>query len=305
MKVAVGSRCFAFTLVEMMIATGIFTIVALVGYLLISSSSVLLAENISLNHTNTTVRGSLDRLSAELNQAVQYSTVANGQTVLSPGTLLNSDSSTYTGSGSAAGILFDRFIGGPFVANDSSTSIATNATSFALSASKTSFTSPPTPQVNDVAILQSDTSQRPLIRSVSSSTSGTNNLYTVTVTPAFATAITWVSGMKETAYLVHRKAIIVVPNGANYEMRLYPDAESLSTSNYNNSSSYVVLTTDIGKNSGENTPFSLSTQNGSTFLSIAMRVNDQLYNNYLATRQATEFNTFLRADAMMRPRNTY
>jgi hypothetical protein len=34
-----------------------------------------------------------------------------------------------------------------------------------------------------------------------------------------------------------------------------------------------------------------------------MRVEDHQYNNYLASHQAKEFNTFLRVDTMLRPRN--
>jgi len=55
----------------------------------------------------------------------------------------------------------------------------------------------------------------------------------------------------------------------------------------------------------ESKPFTLKQQNGVSFLNIAMRVEGQTYNRALATRQAQEFNTFLRVDTMLRPRNFF
>jgi hypothetical protein len=86
---------------------------------------------------------------------------------------------------------------------------------------------------------------------------------------------------------------------------MYNNAETVV--DYNDPAGYVVLTRGIGtqviNGLDEKTPFSLVTQNGNKFLGIAMRVEDQQYNKYLATRQAKEFNTFLRVDTALRPRN--
>jgi hypothetical protein len=128
-------------------------------------------------------------------------------------------------------------------------------------------------------------------------------------------AIAWTSATQQTAYLLHRKALVVVPpaslsplNGIYpvAELRFYPDAENL-TGVINDSTKYVVLTGAIGTKTinglAEQKPFSLVTQNQATFVNIAMRVEDQQFNRRLATQQADEFNTFLRVDTMLRPRN--
>ena len=76
---------------------------------------------------------------------------------------------------------------------------------------------------------------------------------------------------------------------------------------YSDPANYVVLSQELSGQAGENTPFSLVTplapQNGNKFLNIAMRVEDQRFNQSLAVKQAKEFNTFLQLDTMLRPRN--
>ena len=132
-------------------------------------------------------------------------------------------------------------------------------------------------------------------------------LGTYTVPPiASGTAIPWGSGSQQTAYIVHRKAFVVVPvSGTSAELRMYRDAETVI--DYNDSTKYVVLTREIGTKTIngllENKPFSIVTQNGASFLNIAMRAENQEFNKRLATQQANEFNTFLRVDTMLRPRN--
>ena len=114
--------------------------------------------------------------------------------------------------------------------------------------------------------------------------------------------------MKKIAYVIHREAVIVALTNGRAELRFYRNAEGLDTSNCNNGSTYTVLTRDIGTGgigtpADETTPFSYVTQGTTRFLNIAMRVEDRQFNAYLAWRQAKEFNTFLRVDTMLRPRN--
>ena len=132
-----------------------------------------------------------------------------------------------------------------------------------------------------------------------------NTLGTYTVPPG--NSVPWSSATQQTAYLIHRRAFIVVPVNGNAaaELRLYPDVETVT--NYDDTAKYVVLSRTIGTKTvsglSENLPFSLVTQNGATFVNVAMRVEDQQFNRRLATQQTNEFNTFLRVDAMLRPKN--
>ncbi len=301
----------AYTLVEISIGLAVLFLVGTVGYSTLINSTTLLAKNVSLNSSNITVRGVLDRIYAEVNQA-------NGLPKL-----INADGSAATDSGPAAGIIFDRYLGGPYVVGNPGPGLSATATSLKLYCSTDPLASPPVPVKNDV--IRMDASSRPLVSSCTSSTSFSSpipspapspgQMLTVTLqsqlgnytvpTISSGTAIPWSSSVQQTAYLVHRKAFVVVPVNGRGELRMYNDAEGLT--NYNDLTKYVVLTRAIGTQiiagQDESKPFSLVTQNATKFLSIAMRVEDQQFNKYLAAHQSKEFNTFLRIDTSLRPRS--
>ena len=127
---------------------------------------------------------------------------------------------------------------------------------------------------------------------------------------ATGTAIPWTSYMQQTAYVIHRKAFVVVPvngiNGPPAELRMYTNAENLP-SVINDPTQYVGLSREIGTNQRANSPFEKSgatkdqnkpfaiytdSATGTSYVSIAMRVEDQQFNKRLATQQSKEFNTF-------------
>ena len=323
------SNSAAFSLVEISIALAVLTIAGGVAYSMLMSSTTLLAKNLSLNSSNTMARAALDRMYSELNQANRLPT------------LVNDDGTAVTdATAPAAGVVFDRYVGGPYIVGNPGTGLSATATTFKLFFSTDPLASPPVPVANDVVIM--DGSTRAL---VSSSSTPTSSFSAPTPTPAptpgkmvtvtlqanlgsYATppvssgiAIPWSSSTQQTAYVIHRKAFVVVPvngiNGPPAELRMYQDAEKLTTV-INDPTKYVVLTREIGTKpraktlfetpggtSYENKPFAIYTDSatGIPYLSIAMRVEDQQFNKRLATQQAKEFNTFLRVDAFLRPRN--
>ncbi len=303
------------SLAEMCITIAVIMIVGALAYSMMMNSTTLLAKNLSLNSSNLQSRTVLDRIFAEMNQSNQLPT------------LINADGSAVIGSGPAAGIAFDRYIGGPYVVGTPGSGLAATATTFNLFYSADPLASPPVPVKNDVVIM--DGSTRALVSSCSAPTTTLaaptptpaptpgrmvtvtlqNTLGTYTNPPVSSgTAIAWSSTTQQTAYLIHRKAFIVVPgsdpNGPA-QLRLYSNVETVT--DYSDATTYVILSRNIGTKTingvAENTPFSLVTQNGSTFLNIAMRVEDQQYNKRLASQQMADFNTFLRVDTMLRPRN--
>lgn len=90
-----------FTLVELSIGALILTIVGGIGYSILTSSTTLLAKNVSLNSSNTTLRTVLDRIYLEISQA-------NGMPkLITPGGVSSA-------IGPAAGVVFDRYLGGPY-----------------------------------------------------------------------------------------------------------------------------------------------------------------------------------------------
>jgi type II secretory pathway pseudopilin PulG len=281
----------AFTLVELMIGLVVFMLLGGVVYSILINATTLMAKNISLNASSTTLRTALDRVYSELNQA-------NGLP-----TLVSADStSAATASGPAAGMIFDRYLGGPYIVTNPGSGLVSTATSFSMKCSTDPLASPAVPQSNDVVSMD-EGNTRPLVQSCTSSTSGGLKTLTVQLQNPIGKDIPWGASVQKTAYLIHREAIIVALANGHAELRFYKDAETLTASNCNDVSTYTVLTRDIGTASGEATPFSYVTQGSTRFLNIAMRVEDRQFNAYLASRQANDFNTFLRVDTMLRPRN--
>ena len=318
-----------FSLAELCIAMAVLVVAGGVVYAMLMSSTTLLAKNLSLNSSNTLTRVALDRIYAELNQANRMPTLLDDT-----GTPVTDTSQP------AAGIAFDRYIGGPYIVGNPGTGLPATATSFKLFYSIDPLANPPPPVVDDVVIM--DGSTRALVFSCSAPTSSFSaptptpaptpgKMVTVTLKDKIGnyaippvtsgTAIPWTSSTQQTAYVIHRKAFVVVPvngiNGPPAELRMYTNAENLP-SVINDPTQYVVLSREIGtkqranspfEKSGatkyENKPFAIYTDSatGTSYVSIAMRVEDQQFNKRLATQQSKEFNTFLRVDAVLRPRN--
>lgn len=293
MKRKAISHSAGYSLVEICVVLAILMLVGGLAYAMVMNSTTLFAKNVSLNSANVILRTALDRMYSEINQA-------NGLPKL-----INADGTdAASASGPAAGIIFDRYLGGPYiVTNPSGTGLPATAQSFDMTRSTNALASPPIPATNDVICMDNGTN-RPRVSSCTVSGGGIQTL-SVTLQAPLGTAIPWSSSVNETAYLVHRKAFVVVPVNGRGELRMYNDAETVT--DYNNPADYVVLTREIGTQTQggeeEDKPFRILAQNGTNFLSVAMRVEDRQFNRVLATRQAGEFNTFLRVDTMLRPRN--
>lgn len=321
-------RRAGFTLVELSVTLGVATIVGGIAYSMLISSTTLLAKNMSINTSSITVRSALDRMYSDLNQARMTTEQLQG-------ILVNANGTPTGSTAPAAGIIFDRYVGGPYVVGNPGSGLPANATTFKLFYSTHALANPPAPVNNDVVIM--DGSTRLVVGCPTSCTATTSltspipnpaptsgKMATVSLpasknvgsyTTPTGSGIPWSSGTQQTAYLVHREAFIVVPHATNgtAELRMYPDAENLTTSIINDTTKYVVLTRSIGTKtvSGqlEHTPFSLVTKDAgnraldATHLKISMRVEDQQYNKRLNDLQANEFNTFLRVDSLFRPKN--
>jgi type II secretory pathway pseudopilin PulG len=294
MKTIIRQSIGAFTLIELLIGMVVAMVLGLAAYSILINATELMAKNVSLNASNTTLRSALDRVYAESNLATALPT------------LLNVDGSTAGGTGPAAGVAFDRYLGGPFIVqNPSGNGLKASDTTFQIKVSTDGVAYSAAPKQDDV-LLMDDGTTRPLVQNCTPATLAKNTgLQTLTVTlqAPLGKTVSWTSAVQKIANTVHREAFIVATVGTRAELRFYRNAEALAPGNYNDSSTYSVLTREIGTATGDTIPFSVVTQSGTSFLNIAMRVEDHQYNNYLASHQAKEFNTFLRVDTMLRPRN--
>ena len=302
MKIKSSSPNGGFTLAEISIGLMLLALVGGLAYSVLNSSSTLFAKNISLNSTNLSLRSALDRMYGDLNQAYGMPKLINVDGSLAP-------SSPNT---PAAGIAFDMYLAGPYVVtNPGGSGLTASTTTFTMKYYESdSLTKQVVPTAYDVVILDNGTT-RPVVRaqdtpSPSSVSSGIRTV-TVNLKSSLGAAVSWNSSTTKTAYLVHKKVYIVAPQTGYSELRMYPSAESVT--DYSNPSGYIVLARNLSDKTtnNESTPFSIvpDAATGTDFLKIAMRIEDQEFNNYLSVKQAKDFNTFLRVDTMVRPRNAF
>jgi hypothetical protein len=306
MKVKSAIRgCGGFTMVEILIGATLLTGVGIACYSMLLSSTVLFAKNVSLNSSGAVLRTALDRMYNDINHGYGMPK------------LINVDGSPATTT-SAAGITFDLFLGGPYVVtNPGTTGLPASATGLTMKhyASDT-LTAQPLPVANDVVVLDNGLT-RPVVNTCTSSISSNVRTLTIIFKSTLGSAVSWSSNTTKTASLVHKKTYIVAPANGDAELRMYNNPEAVT--DYSDPANYIVLSRGLsdkttvdqsGQTVNDKTPFSIVDENGSPcvgcsnpFLQIAMRVEDQGFDNTLKLKQANEFNTFLRLETRLRPRN--
>jgi prepilin-type N-terminal cleavage/methylation domain-containing protein len=276
-----------FTLVELLVGATIGAVVSLGVFAFLNTGSMLAARNLSLNLSSNSMRDSLDRVEQLIQQ---------GDTMP---TLINTSGTAATGP--AAGVRFDRYVGGPYVINPPALSVASSVTSLTLVNSMNSAASPPLPTEGDVIRIDGYATLRPRIGAGPYSTSTPSLGMRAVVVPLTTTLGTTVSASTLLrARLVRDVAVIVMPSGAGRQLRYYPDIAG--TSNLNDASKYKILTDQIGLETSDATPFSLVTIQNRSFVSMSLRVRASNFDNRLLGKQADRFNTFARVDSFIRPK---
>jgi hypothetical protein len=292
MKPARSSTNAAFTITEMMVAGTGLVITGMMAFLVLNGGTLLYARNVSSNHTNTELRLSMDRVFNEINTAEGI-----------PG-LINDDGSSCT-SGSAAGVRFDKYLGGPYlVTHPGGTGLLAGAMSFLMQRSTHPAASPPVPQAGDVILIQGEPGVRCVVASCQPGLVGAGNVQTLAVnlSTGLQRAVSWKPAEFKSAILVRRVAITVLDTGGRAELRYYPTAETLT--NYENQAGFSVVASEIAVQSGGATPFSIVTLGGNSFVGVSLGVRKVEMGKLFASRDPKEVNTFLSANTLLRPRNS-
>jgi hypothetical protein len=289
MKRSAQSRDGAFSLVETLMAAAVATVVGLAIFATMNSAMMMAARNLSVNLTNNSERGALDRIEEVIQQAYTMPVLISttGAAATSP----------------AAGTSFDYFVGGPYILNVSGSTVPSSTTSLTLVRSTNAVASPPIPSVGDVVMINgAPTAVRARISAVSvGSTDGSlHQTITVTLASALGSAVPIPSTGVLTATLGHMGAFIVMPSGTGQELRYYGSYET--TVNLNDPTQYVMLTDQIGIQSGDSTPFSLTQIQSTNFVNLSLRVRSSVFDQRLNGKQADQFNTFARLDIYIRPK---
>ena len=280
----VGSR--AFTLVEMLIGAALASGAGLAIFAVVHAAMLLAARNLSVNLTNTSVRGALDRAEQILQQADTLPVLigTSGTAAAAP----------------AAGVSFDSYLGGPYVISAPPAGLPASTTVLTAIRSTHPFASPPLPRVGDILrISNTDPALRPRVAAVFANPpdAAQHQAVSVTLTAALGTPVTFVASTVLTGKFVRPAALLAMPAGGKRELRYYPLFES--TTNLSDPAKYVLLTDQVGMLPEDATPFSLTTTQGRIFVGLSLRVRAGNFDQRLAGRQVGEFNTFSRVDSLL------
>jgi hypothetical protein len=281
-----SSHQAGFTIAELLVGSTVGIIVSLGIFAFINTSSMLTARNLALNLTSNSMRTALDR--AEF--LIQQSATAPK--------LIDTSANVVAGTGPAAGVRFDLFVGGPVVADPGTLSLTAATTNLAIRYAETSSRAP---SVGDIIRFDgSPTTLRPRIGAITSNTAISAGMRqaAVTLSTTLGTPVTSTTGLR--ARIVRDVALIVMPSGGGRQLRYYTDMSS--TVSLSDPTKYTVLSDQIAMETADATPFSKTTIDGSEFVSLSLRLRASNFDRRLIGKQADQFNTFAQVNTYIRPK---
>jgi hypothetical protein len=281
-------RLSGISLLELVIYFGIAVIISGVAYSFLRSTMTLYAKNMSIVHSHTNLRSVLDRIGNNLAQANSLPVLINTSGAVSPAP--------------SAGLYYDRYLGDPYVvANPTGTGLSAATTSVTITRSTVPMASPPVPHAGDALLIDDPNGTvRALISTctVGAVDAGTQRqAFTLTLTAALGTAISWSSTEIRTAKLTHREAFLVVPVVDRSEFRYFQNFEPMPV--LTNPANYSVISNQISILTGETTPFSIDTIGTDRIVRASFFARCTDFSTWLANKQAYEFNTFVRLNALL------
>ncbi|MDB6174941.1 MAG: hypothetical protein JWL59_4252 [Chthoniobacteraceae bacterium] len=276
-------------MVELLVSISMGVMISGLAFCLMQTGAPLLAKNISINYSHNSLRRSLDALGEGVQCSFYVPKLIDttGAPAVSP----------------AAGICFDRLVGDPYViTHPGGEGLSAAATSITLTFSADAIASPPLPKSGDVLIIDDAPDKlRPRVARVTGgAVEGAVKTVTITLDSALGTAISWDPAFSKGAKLVHREALIVMPNGARRELRHYRSFEPVPA--LNDVANYALISNQVGTSNSDITPFSIRTVGLDRWLDIDLRVRTSGFENRMAKQEFNEFSNFVRVQTMMTPR---
>jgi hypothetical protein len=248
----------------------------------------LYAKNMSIVHSHTNLRSVLDRLSNNLQQANSLPVLINTSGAVS--------------AAPSSGLYYDRFLGDPYViSNSTGSGIPSSANIVTITRSVAALASPPIPAAGDAVLLDDPTGAvRALISSctvgpVDAATQ--RQPFTLTLTAAVGKTLSWTAPEIRTAKLVHREAFLVVPLADRSEFRYFQNFEPMPV--LTDPTKYTVISNQFSILTGEMTPFSIDIIGSDRIVRASLFARCTDFSTYLASKQAYEFNTFVRLNAAL------
>ena len=283
-----------FTLLETIVSMVAAAILGAGTYYLLNTTMLLWSKNFAFNVTGNSMHRSIDRIEQYLQQADTMPTLIDAQ-------------GNAVSSGSSQGVVFDYYVGAPYVITAPPSGIAAGTTSFTMTiycadSTASSFLKPLKGDI--VRIDGTDATLRPTLSANATVSGGVpgNQQMVASLTTGLASAVTTTNvSTGVTAKVVRPMALVVEQNGSQWELRLvrpYSTAADLS-----DSTKYVVLSRQIGNLATDQSPFSITQNNGQSFVNCSLRLRADAYDQVLANKQNDGFATFVRADLAVRPKS--
>lgn len=279
------------TMVELLFYLGISAVIAGVVFSFLTGASLLYAKNMSIVHSHTNLRSVFDRLTNNLQQAYTLPVLI--------------DSSGNASAAPAAGLYYDRYLGDPYVVtNSSGTGLPSTTTTLTVTCSTVALASPPAPKTGD-AILINDPSGnvRALISTCTAGAYDAANQrqsYNLTLSAALGRTVVWSAPEVRVATLLHREACLVVPGSTKSEFRFFPTFEPKPV--MTDPTKYTVVSDQLSVLTGEMTPFSIDVVGADKIVRASLFARCTDYSTWLNNKQANEFNTFVRLNAVLASR---
>jgi hypothetical protein len=258
----------AFTLLEVLLASGLVAMLGGLVVYVLQAGSVLYAKNYSINHSHTGARNLLDRLTRDIHMSVELPQLVDS---------LGAKLSLQTQATPASGIRFRKYVAGPLRIPSP---VAASARSLALALKS----SDPVPQVGDLLAIPSSASN-PLPHDLFIRISSVTGAGGLNPTVSFASPIGDALSPAKTsgnvaladsaAHVVRELAYIVAQGARGPELRHYPHAMSAGAHGltaFQNPSNYMVLVADM---SGCSQPFSEAL--GDRALSVTLKVTENRF----------------------------
>lgn len=287
------SSAVGFTLVEILIALAVLSVVGVLIASLTLSETWLYAKNTAVNGSHRSARRALDRLANELQQSQNLP-------------VLIDTSGNPTAALTAAGLSYDRLVGSPYKINHpGGAGLPATATSVSVTRSTNSLASPPVPVPGDVLLLDLPAGSpiRAQIAAVSvSSTNAVAEQQTLALTLAspIGTAVSWDASQAKVAQVVRRQAFIVMPAGDRNQLRFYQSFEPMPV--LDDPTGYTIITDAVSTvtlpdgTPRDATPFAIDISGGNKLVKASLRMQAKDYIFSLAGKQANSFNTFVQID---------
>lgn len=278
----------ALTLVETLIYAAMGCVVSLIAYSALRSAAILAVKNTNLNRSHDDLRSSYDRLARHLLAGSSVPTLIDtaGATVSTTYTAASGNTAT----GPAAGFVFDRNIGGPYVLDPDTAagSLAATATSANFWVSTTALATAPMPSAGEIFIIPTPTGSiraSTVSWSVSGSAANRRRIL-VNFSAPVGQSLSWGANEPQSARLVKREAFLVT----NSQLRYYPAFSPMPV--LSNSASFRLLTDQLSTMNGEQTPFSVEQISGDRILTSTLQVRERKDAQWISNNESNSYNTY-------------